>query len=139
MKRPCRALLALIGLAALLTTSAVACSDTLGPTASTLNGTWIRLDEVPGSSERWNLVVHGTSLGGAGTWTGEACCAGTLTLTGTISRDSIHVDIARVVNGGPSSANGHEHFDGILVSRGLLQGTASWESGPTFVARLQKQ
>jgi hypothetical protein len=136
--RPAR--LRLICVAALLIGgSGVACSNTLAPTASTLNDTWMRLDEVAGSSERWNLVVHGSSISGAGTWTGEACCDGTLTLSGTISHDSIHVDVARVANGGPTSANGHEQFDGILVSRGLLQGMASFENGPADAERLQKQ
>src|SRR5438105_9990548 len=109
--------------ALLIAIVASACNrDLLAPSASTLNGVWARVDEVPGSSERWNLVVDGTSISGTGTWSGEACCAGTLTLTGAIAHDSIQVDVTLVDAGSPAGPRViREHFDGTLVSRTRLQ------------------
>lgn len=118
--------------------AALACGgDLLAPSALTLDGTWTRLDEVPGSSERWELSVEGATITGTGTWSGEACCAGSLTLEGTIARDSVHVDVTLVDAGGGRVI--HQHFDGRLASRTMLVGTAAYEGGTAYPERLQKQ
>jgi hypothetical protein len=112
--------------------------DVFAPSASTLNGTWVRLNDIPGSGERWNLTVHGSTISGSGTWTGEACCEGTLTLTGTIVLDSIHVDVTLVTTAPTADRSFHEHFDGALLSRNLLRGLGSVENGPSGEVRFQR-
>ena len=98
------------------------------------------MDQVPGSGELWTLTVQGSAITGTGSWSGEACCAGTLSLTGTISGDSIHLDLTFVVT---SSANPrapfHERFDGALTSPTVLRGTVTNDDGTSGVERLQRQ
>ncbi len=62
-------------------------------TPTTLNGTWLRSGEVPGSSEQWTLRVTDTLVVASGSWTGEACCSGVIVGTGYVSRDSMHIDL----------------------------------------------
>lgn len=120
---------------------ALACEgNPVRPTASTLDGAWSRLDEVPGSSEHWTLAVEGNSISGTGTWSGEACCAGTLTLVGSIANDSIHVDVTLTVAlGAGPRPDIHEHFDGALATPKLLVGNGSYENGTPGLARFQKE
>ena len=87
------------GLFAITTLSACSDSSPFEPNAATLNGTWAEEGEVPGSSEVWNLSVDGAHVTGTGTWSGEACCGGTLTIDGQIRGDSIYLGIKR--NGSP--------------------------------------
>ena len=115
-------------------------SDLVAPSAETLQGSWAVMDEVPGSGEIWDLTVQGASISGSGGWTGEACCSGTLSLTGAISGDSIHLDLTFVVT---NSANPrppfHQHFDGALTSRTQLRGTVRNDDGTSAVERLQRK
>jgi hypothetical protein len=114
--------------------------DLVAPSAKTLQGSWAAMDEVPGSGELWDLSVQGSSISGTGSWSGEACCAGTISLTGAIAGDSIHLDLTFVVT---SSANPrapfHQHFDGALISRTVLRGTVRNDDGSTGEERLQRQ
>jgi hypothetical protein len=123
----------LIALAALLI-GAASCADSLAPSAATLDGSWGVQGEVPGSSERWDLTVHGNTISGTGSWTGEACCAGTLTVSGSIARDSVHVQVT--FTGAPVAST--YYFDGALASRTQLVGTATRNGGSTYVEHLQK-
>jgi hypothetical protein len=125
----------------LLATSLLACSDSTAPSASTLNGTWSRLGEVPGSSERWTLTVTGSSIAGTGTWSGEACCGGTLTVTGTIDGDAIHVDVTlvAVASFGSVRPDVHEHFDGTLAGADTLVGTGTVDNQSPFAERFARQ
>jgi hypothetical protein len=121
---------------------ALGCGDTpFQPTAATLDGAWNRLDEVPGSSEHWTLAVQGNSISGAGTWSGEACCSGTLTLVGSIVNDSVHIDVTltTALGASPNQPDRHEHFEGALVTTKLLVGNASFENGTPAIQRLQKE
>ena|SRR5215467_14661340 len=122
----------------LLSVVALACSDSTGLSSSTLDGTWVRLNEVPGSSERWDLTVNGSTITGTGTWSGEACCAGTLTVSGAIANGSIHVDVTLVTTG-MTRPNVHEHFDGALASPDMLVGTGAFEGGPGAPEVLRRQ
>ena len=119
----------------------VACSgDLVAPTAKTLQGSWATTDEVPGSGELWDLSVQGSSISGTGSWSGEACCAGTISLAGTITGDSIHLDLTFVVTSSASPrAPFHQHFDGALISRTVLQGTVHNDDGSSGVERLQRR
>ena len=56
-------------------------------------GHWEAPLVIPGSGEEWTLSLVGASITGAGTWTGEACCRGTVTITGTVRDDSLHLDV----------------------------------------------
>ena len=121
---------------------AMACggSDLLAPTAERLQGRWAAVNDIPGSGESWDLTVQGSAISGTGNWSGEACCAGTLSLTGTIAGDSIHVDLTFVVT---SSANPrapfHSHFDGALTSRTVLRGIVTNDDGTSGEQRLERQ
>ena len=119
----------------------VGCSgDLVAPSAQTLQGSWAVMDEVPGSGEIWDLTVQGASISGTGGWTGEACCAGTISLTGAIMGDSIHLDLTFVVtNSANPRAPFHEHFDGALTSRTVLRGTVRNDDGTSAVERLQRK
>jgi hypothetical protein len=121
---------------------AIACrgSDLLVPTADRLQGTWAAMDEVPGSGEAWDLTVQGSEIMGTGSWSGEACCSGTISLGGTIVGDSIHIDLTFVkTNPPPTTQQFQEHFDGVLESATVLRGSISRDGGPVGVARLRKQ
>src|SRR3954464_1986554 len=41
-------------------------------------GTWAAPFSIPGSGEQWTLSLSGTQVTGSGTWSGEACCSGTV-------------------------------------------------------------
>ena len=114
--------------------------DLVTPSAKSLQGSWAVMDEVPGSGEIWDLTVQGTSISGTGGWTGEACCAGTISLTGAIAGDSIHLDLTFVVT---NSANPrppfHQRFDGALTSLTVLRGTVTNDDGTSGVERLQRK
>ena len=126
----------------ILCAACLACSggDLLTPTPETLQGRWAAVSEIPGSGESWDLTVHGSAIDGTGSWSGEACCAGTLTLTGAISGDSIHLDLTVTTTASATPrAPFHKHFDGALTSRNVLQGTVKYDDGSSGVERLQRQ
>lgn len=137
MKYPLIARLAILSVASL----AIACgSDLLAPTADRLQGTWAATDEVPGSGEAWNLTVQGSAISGTGSWSGEACCSGTISLVGTIVGDSIHIDLTFVkTNPPPTSQHSQEHFDGVLESATVLRGNISVDGGPAGPVKMHKQ
>ena len=117
----------------------LACGDNpSAPNPSPLGGSWVRLNEVPGSSEHWTLAVQGSSVHGNGTWSGEACCSGTATIVGTIDNGVIHLDVTLAVVVG-TVPDIHEHFDGTLASPTLLVGTSAYGNGPPAQVQLQKQ
>ena len=64
------------------------------PDATTASGTWVALDQVPGSHERWTLTISGAAVQGTGDWSREACCGGVVTITGTAGSDSLHLNVA---------------------------------------------
>ena len=121
---------------------AVACtgSDLVTPTPETLQGRWSTVNEIPGSGESWDLTVQQSAISGTGTWSGEACCAGTLSLAGTIAGDSIHLDLTVVTTTSASPrAPFHKHFDGALTSSTILRGTVRYDDGTSGTERLQRQ
>ena len=121
---------------------ATACSggDLFTPTPETLQGHWATVNNIPGSGESWDLTVQESAISGTGSWSGEACCAGTLSLTGTIVGDSIHLDLTVVTTiSATPRAPFHKHFDGALTSRTVLEGTVRYDDGTSGVERLQRQ
>lgn len=126
----------------ILCAACLACSggDLLTPTPETLQGRWAAVSEIPGSGESWDLTVQKSDITGTGSWSGEACCSGTLSLTGTIVGDSIHLDLTVVTtNSATPRAPFRKHFDGALTSRSVLQGTVTYDDGTSGVERLQRQ
>ena len=103
------------------------------PTPATLNGTWHHVraqNEPPGFFRQFTLTVSGTTLTGSGTWSGEAGPQGTLTVTGSINGDSIHLDLLFTVTI-PTPGQGFvQHFDGRLSSPTDLIGTITAEGTP---------
>jgi len=94
-------------------------------------GTWNALGEVPGSGEQWILSVAGSAVTGTGTWTGEACCAGGVTISGTAVGDSLHLDItySRLVPVRDTGVYSSAHVDAVLTTRTDLVGTFTRAGG----------
>ena len=129
-----------LALLSLVCLAACGGSELVAPTPETLQGRWATVNNIPGSGESWDLTVQESNISGTGSWSGEACCAGTLSLTGTIVGDSIHLDLTVVTtNSATPRAPYHKHFDGALTSRTVLQGTVSYDDGTSGVERLQRQ
>ena len=115
-------------------------SDLVVPTRETLQGRWSTLNAIPGSGESWDLTVQSSAITGTGTWSGEACCAGTISLAGTIAGDAIHLDLTVVTTSTATPrAPYHKHFDGALTSRTVLSGTVRSDDGTSGTERLQRQ
>lgn len=119
---------ALVAVFAAFLATGCAADRTTAPDASLdANGTWYALGEVPGSSEQWTLTVTGSVVTGNGTWTGEACCGGTVNVIGAAHADSLHLDITyfRTVPVRDSAAYFTEHLDAVLATPSDLVGTFS--------------
>jgi hypothetical protein len=99
---------------------ALGCSDTTSP--AHLNGTWASDFTIPGSGLEFTLATNGDAVTGAGQWTGEACCSGSVQIVGTATSDGISLDFAFTANGGvvPPHTN---HFTGRLTDENTLTGT----------------
>ena len=69
-----------------------------------------------------DLVANGSTVSGTGTWTGEACCSGTVVVTGTIDNAGVHLDITQTVQFPAAGSNLFSHFDGTIVLNRVLQG-----------------
>jgi hypothetical protein len=102
------------------------CSDALSP--EEIAGRWAQDLSAFESSWEIDLATSGTSIVGTGSWYGEACCSGTLAVTGTLSGRAVHLDITstgQFPNGIQTSVS---HFDGTLISSGLLEGTVTYDT-----------
>lgn len=110
-------------LSVLLLAVVVGCSNVVSPTL--INGKWARdFAGIPGNAFEMTLTASGSNVSGTGTWSGEACCAGTLTVTGTInSNGAIQLDfIETIISPPPGGATFPSHFDGRIVFN-QLKGT----------------
>lgn len=100
---------------------ALGCSDLTAPTR--LAGVWEQDSSIPGSGMNVALSTNGDSVSGTGRWYGEACCSGTVTVTGAVRRGEVNLVFAFVSNGGiffpPSTSN----FAGQLISANTLSGS----------------
>ena len=77
---------------------ATACSGLTGP--GYLAGTWTQGGTFPGNSLQFTLNTDGDAVSGSGTWSGEACCDGTVTITGTVSGNDVTLSLLFVTRGG---------------------------------------
>lgn len=116
----------LLLLGALLT---LGCSDSTGP--ARLNGSWTHDYGFPGSSLSFTLATVGDAVSGTGTWMGEACCDGTVTITGTDTGGDVELDFVFTATSGLILTYSY-HFSGRLIDRNTLVGTIT--SGGTTSA-----
>jgi hypothetical protein len=86
-----------------------------GGLAQLLDGTWAQQRTVIGSSLVLTFLADGTSLAGTGRYAMEAGRSGTLTFTGSVSNQRVHLDI--VYDSGAVA-----QFDGTLGDRNTLTG-----------------
>ena len=110
----------------LLVLVAGGCSGVVDP--PWIAGRWDQQFVAPGSSFEMILTTNGSKISGTGDWYGEACCTGTVSVTGTINGVGVHLDITQT---GIPVGGGLSHFDGVLVSPWLLHGTLT-RDGTTF-------
>jgi hypothetical protein len=94
------------------------CSSSLGP--GSIDGRWTQDGEPPGSSFEMDLVANGSSISGTGTWSSEACCSGTLAVSGTFDNGSVHLDITETEELPTAGAPIPSRFDGKLVLSTLV-------------------
>jgi hypothetical protein len=131
----------LLLIAAALVPAVAACgSDTAPVSATTLAGTWIAPNEVPGSSYRWTLTVNGDAVAGTGTWSGEACCGGLIAISGGVVNGDVLLDVTvSTTTGAVLGPPVHYRFDGPFPTANVLQGTITYDDGKTGVTRLVRQ
>jgi len=102
----------------LLGAAVSACSSTLDP--AMLAGKWSQVEQIAGNSLEMTLTTSGSNVSGSGSWCGEAFRCGTLTVSGTVNGDAMHLDIAY-------DSGVIDHFDGRFSLLGTLDGSASTE------------
>lgn len=108
-----------LAMSALLFGTAVsACSSTVDP--ATLAGKWSEVEQLPGNSLDMTLATSGSNVSGSGNWCGEALRCGTVTVSGTLNGDAIHLDI--VFDSGVI-----DHFDGRISLLRALDGSVREE------------
>ena len=105
--------------------------------APLIAGRWDQEFMGPGSSFEMILTTNGSKISGTGDWYGEACCTGSVSVTGTINGVAVHLDITQT---GIPVGGGLSHFDGVLASPFLLNGTLVREgSNTSFPITYQRQ
>ena len=108
--------------AALGAATLVGCRDVTNPapfhvTPALLSGTWDEEDQVPGSSQEWNLSVDDTVITGTGGVSFEACCGATLQILGRVRADSIVLAITSSGGGPFHSTDQATHYVGRLIAQ----------------------
>lgn len=98
---------------------AIGCSDSTGP--ARLDGSWTHDYGVSGNALSFTLTTQGDVVSGSGTWAGEACCGGPVTITGTDRNGAVDLDFAFTATGGTVPNYSH-HFSGRLVDSNTLAG-----------------
>lgn len=113
----------------------LACSDTTAPvlpyrTPPTVQGIWRHDFDFAGNAFSMTLLTFDSTVAGYGIWAGEACCSGTVSISGTTSNGLLKLDLAFRVEGGLPRPAFSQHFEGRLVGRDTLSGMLT-ESGQT--------
>ena len=98
----------------LLAIAAASCSDSIGP--GSVVGVWVQDNSPPGNSLDMVLSLNGSAVSGQGSWCGEALGCGLTTVTGTATRNRIHL-VTNLDNGDVQT------FDGALTSSDSFAGT----------------
>lgn len=105
----------------LLSAVAVGCSSSVAPTS--IDGKWVEPFTVAGNGFEMDLVANGSTVSGTGTWSGEACCAGTVSVAGTINGSAVHLDITETIVSPGGGGTIFSHFDGKIILNQILRGT----------------
>ena len=104
-----------------LLTLVCGCAASPAEAASSVAGSWVMRQSIPGNSFAMTLVANDTHLSGIGTFQGEAGPSGSLVVTGEVVGDQIALDF--VLNTEiPFQSSREAHFVGHLVF-GELHGT----------------
>jgi hypothetical protein len=96
-----------------------ACSDSI--IGGNVVGRWSQSEQIAGNSLNLNLVQNGSSVSGDGDWCGEALGCGNVTVSGTASGRTVHLDIN-------FDSGAIEHFDGQLRTFRSLEGSIFFQS-----------
>lgn len=99
---------------------ALGCSDLTSP--SRLDGAWRQEATFPGDGLEITLATNADSITGTGSWSGEACCSGPVTVAGTTTHGDVTLTLSFVAFGNvvpPWS----ETFTGRLSDANTLAGT----------------
>ena len=104
----------------LLLVVAPGCSNSVAP--DSIDGKWVTPFTVPGNGFEMDLVANGSTVSGTGTWSGEACCSGTVAVAGTIDNGQVHLDITETIVSPGGGGTIFSHFDGKIVLNQILRG-----------------
>lgn len=111
-----------LGCATLGMVLAISCGEGAGITpAPTLDGTW-QMFPLPGSNTILTLTQRDSIVSGSGTWTGEACCSGTLTVGGRYVHP--RVDLTLTYDNGSIA-----EFSGHVIDASHMVGTEAFNGG----------
>ena len=101
--------------------------------ASAMSGSWVRVEEHPGSNFEMTLVATGTSLSGTGDFDVEAGPQGTMTVQGSVSGDTVNLDFTLSTELPGPAVVSTGHFEGGLVF-GVLRGRTIYYSQPADIS-----
>ena len=110
------------------------CNNDSGVQPTLLNGAWLSVEQPPGFSIGFVLTTNGSSISGAGNWTGEAIAGGTVSVVGEFGHGNVSLDLTfkHVVNGVPQDQGQFiEHFTGAFTSHDDLEGTSTLNGQPS--------
>jgi len=108
------------------------CSSTTSP--SFLDGTWSQDNTFPGSNLQFTLNTNGSAVSGSGSWSGEACCNGVVTITGTQTGVGVSLTFDFVTTAGAMLPPRTSQFTGTVAGATVLRGTFVSGSSSTDVA-----
>lgn len=112
---------------------ALACSSPTYPFA--LDGNWEEEFTIPGNSLEFTLTANGGAISGSGRWTGEACCSGTVTVTGDAPGSDVNLSFMFVATAGAPVPPRTSTFVGRATDSNTLSGrvvTNGYSSSTTF-------
>jgi hypothetical protein len=113
---------------------AMGCTEpTSASIASAVSGSWVRVEEHPGSHFEMSLVATGTSLSGTGNFVVEAGPHGTMTVEGAVSGDTVNLDFTLSTELPDRAVLSTGHFEGSLVF-GALRGRIVFFSQPADIS-----
>jgi hypothetical protein len=113
---------------------AMGCTEpTSASIASAVSGSWVRVEEHPGSHFEMSLVANGTSLSGTGNFIAEAGPRGTMTVEGAVSGDTVSLDFTLSTELPDRAVLSTGHFEGSLVF-GALRGRIVFFSQPADIS-----
>lgn len=101
--------------------------------ADAITGTWEQTFTVPGNSLMVTLATSGNAISGTGTWSGEACCGGIVTIMGTVTGAAVSLRVTSVTTIGFIVPPRTSQFTGMLLDRNTIAGTYSDTPGYEIV------